>query len=193
MRRIALVILVVGAIWMLVSPLSAQQLDVDHIQVGITKYKAADLNGAIAEFKTALTAKPDDPDVLNWIGFVYMKQGHAADAIPVLEKAVAVQPSAASLNNLGNAYMAIGQTQKAVKALEKACSLDPKSASAAYNLGNADMRCGRLDEAGRAFTAASTANPSDTNRLEQPGPRLLSSVGLGRLDHRILQGIQSVP
>ena len=70
--------------------------------------------GAIALFKQAAEAKPDDAILWNNLGAQYLAAKNYADATPVLEKAAQLQPGFAKAHlNLGDAYRGVKQYEKA--------------------------------------------------------------------------------
>jgi cytochrome c-type biogenesis protein CcmH/NrfG len=76
------------------------------------------------------------------------RTGRRAEAIRLLEQAVASEPSRAEHSmNLGAAYLATARINDALAALERAIALDETSADAHYNLGVALAVRGRADEA----------------------------------------------
>src|SRR5690242_10715520 len=66
-------------------------------------YKAGNVPGATAAFEQLSQKAPNNPDVLSWLGFLYLQQNRPADAVPVLEHAATVRPKDLEiLTNLGN-------------------------------------------------------------------------------------------
>jgi tetratricopeptide (TPR) repeat protein len=69
--------------------------------------------------------KPDDPRVLNWIGFSYRKMGKVDEAMPYYEKALAKAPEFTPAHEyMGEAYLQMKNVDKAKEQLaqiEKLC------------------------------------------------------------------------
>ena len=81
-------------------------------------------------------------------GFDLVTAGRYAEAIPVLEKALALEPGFSRAHvSLGFARLQLGDMQGAMHDLERALELDPFSPTGHNNLGLAYLRQGRLDEA----------------------------------------------
>lgn|GEM_PF-1453988 len=79
-------------------------------------------------------------------------QGRPADAVPLLEAAVAEAPASARLHFLlGVAYHRSGRPEQAIPHFEEAVALDPADGRARYNLGAAYFAVERWQEAARAF------------------------------------------
>ena len=92
--------------------------------------------GAIALFKQAAEAKPDDASLWNNLGAEYLAAKNYADALPVLEKSVHLQPGFAKAHlNLGDAYRGQKQYDKAEAEYKQALQLFPNYADAVFNLG----------------------------------------------------------
>lgn len=92
--------------------------------------------GAIALFKQAAEAKPDNAIIWNNLGAQYLAAKNYEAALPVLEKAVQLQPGFAKAHlNLGNAYRGEKQYEKAQASYQRALQLFPNYADAVFNLG----------------------------------------------------------
>ena len=97
---------------------------------------AKNVPGAIALFKQAAEAKPDDASLWNNLGAEYLAAKNYADALPVLEKSVHLQPGFAKAHlNLGDAYRGQKQYDKAEAEYKQALQLFPNYADAVFNLG----------------------------------------------------------
>ncbi len=83
--------------------------------------KGINLDKAEAMIKKALTIQPDDPYIIDSLGWVYYKQGKIDKAISCLEKAhsSAIKDSIIA-EHLGDAYMAKGDFHRALKAYQEA-------------------------------------------------------------------------
>ncbi|MGA8033262.1 MAG: tetratricopeptide repeat protein, partial [Casimicrobiaceae bacterium] len=98
------------------------------IQAGIEHHVAGRLPLAEAVYRELLASAPDDFDVLQRLGAVCYEQGKAAEALPFMQRAVALRPDAhAAHANLGAAYLALGQLDAAHEALTRALALAPDS------------------------------------------------------------------
>jgi tetratricopeptide (TPR) repeat protein len=104
---------------------------------------------AEADLQTALNFQPDQPYVLNYLGYSWADQGINLDkAAAMIEKAVRLRPEdGAIVDSLGWVYYRMGQYDKAVKTLERAIELDPTEAEINDHLGDAYWKVGRKSEA----------------------------------------------
>ena len=121
---------------------------------------------AQGDLQHALSLKPDDPEVMNYLGFAWADRGeHLDQALPLLEKANALQPdSGAFVDSLGWAHYRLGQYSQAVLELEHAASLDPADPDINTHLGDAYWRIGRRLEAQYQWRRVLTLEPDATTR-----------------------------
>src|SRR4030095_486687 len=80
---------------------------------------------------------------------------HYAEAVPVYQKALTLEPNLASAqNNLGHAYTQLARFQEAVSCLERAVDLEPTNPVFRHNLGNTYLQFQSLDKAIEQLTKA---------------------------------------
>lgn len=95
-----------------------------------------------------LRSHPDSIDALELMGAVLFEQGHADDAIELLERAVSLAPkNVSSLANLGIALTRSGNPERGLATLSAAVEIEPSNAALHVALGNAFALLGRKDEA----------------------------------------------
>lgn len=97
----------------------------------------------------ALALNPDQPEVLNFLGYSWLTRGERiGDARMMLEKALRARPNDPQIiDSLGWALYLQGQYQDASKYLEKAVQLMPQNATINDHLGDVYWRLGRKIEA----------------------------------------------
>ena len=122
---------------------------------------------AQADLQHALVLKPDDPEVLNYLGFAWADRGERLDeALHLLERANALAPdSGAFIDSLGWAHYRLGRYQQAVNELEHAASLDPADPDINSHLGDAYWRSGRQLEAQYQWRRVLTLDPDASTRV----------------------------
>jgi Flp pilus assembly protein TadD len=118
---------------------------------------------AEADLQAALKLQPDDPELLNYLGYSWIDRGeHLKEALAMVEKAVASDPhSGAMIDSLGWAYYRLGDYKKAVELLEQAVELDAGDPEINNHLGDAYWRVGRRDEAQFQWKRVLTLQPDD--------------------------------
>lgn len=130
---------------------------------------------AEADFLQALEQEPDQPHVLNYLGYSWVEQGLNLDrARAMIEKAVAQRPRDGFItDSLGWAAYRLGDYDEAVRHLERAVSLEPGDPIINDHLGDAYWLVGRLDEAlkqwRRALDREPTAELADTLKAKLEG------------------------
>jgi tetratricopeptide (TPR) repeat protein len=104
---------------------------------------------AEADLKAALALRPDEPELLNYLGYSWIDRNvHLKEAMEMVEKAVAADPrSGAMVDSLGWAYYRLGDYKKAVAKLEEAVELEAGDPEINNHLGDAYWKVGRKDEA----------------------------------------------
>ena len=104
---------------------------------------------AEADLLKALQLAPDQPLVLNYLGYSWIDQNrNLKQGMAMIEKAVAAKPDDGYIvDSLGWAQFRMGRYKEAVKYLERAVELEPASATLNDHLGDAYWRMGRRIEA----------------------------------------------
>jgi tetratricopeptide (TPR) repeat protein len=104
---------------------------------------------AEADFKKALELNPDQPMVLNYLGYSWVDKGlNLEEAFKMLRRAVELQPNDGYIvDSLGWAHYKLGQYQEAAQTLEKAIDLKPADPVLNDHLGDAYWRTNRPIEA----------------------------------------------
>ena len=116
---------------------------------GISYERDKEWPKAVADFKKALTLYPDQPLVLNYLGYSWIDRGENLDeAFKMLHQAVEARPSDGYIvDSLGWAYYKLGKYDEAVQQLERAIDLKPGDPTINDHLGDAYWRIGRKLEA----------------------------------------------
>jgi tetratricopeptide (TPR) repeat protein len=104
---------------------------------------------AEADFRQALTLFPDQPDVLNYLGYTWVIRGeNLEEAFGMIERAVEQRPESGHIiDSLGWAFYTLGDFETAVPILERAVELVPYQPEILDHLGDAYWRVGRRLEA----------------------------------------------
>jgi Flp pilus assembly protein TadD len=110
----------------------------------------------------ALSLRPDQPDVLNYLGYSWVTRGEKLpQAMAMLQKAYLAQPDSGEIaDSVGWAYYNLGDFKSAVQRLERAVSLEPINAEINDHLGDAYWRAGRQTEARYQWNRVLTLSPS---------------------------------
>jgi Flp pilus assembly protein TadD len=126
---------------------------------------------AEADLKKALDLFPDQPHVLNYLGYSWIDQGtNLDDGMAMIKKAVQQRPDDGYIvDSLGWAYYRIGNYEEAVKQLERAIELKPEDPTINDHLGDAYWRVGRVLEARFQWAHARDLkpDPEELPKIEQ--------------------------
>jgi tetratricopeptide (TPR) repeat protein len=101
------------------------------------------------DFEKALELFPDQPQVLNYLGYSWVDQGlHLDKALGMIRRAVELRPNDGYIvDSLGWAYYRLGRFEDATKELERAIELRPEDPVINDHLGDAYWKVGRQLEA----------------------------------------------
>ena len=118
---------------------------------------------AEGDLEKALEIAPEEPTVLNYLGYSWAERGINLDeAFALIEKAVALAPhSGAIIDSLGWAHYQLGQYEEAVGHLENAASLEPADPTITDHLGDVYWKLGRKTEARFQWERVLELEPSD--------------------------------
>ncbi len=137
---------------------------------GIAYDRAHQWPKAEADFKFALKLSPDQPYVLNYLGYSWAEQGkHLDEARKLIEKAVALKPNdGAIIDSLGWVLLRQGDVKGAVHWLERAVELEPEDPTINGHYGDALWAAGRRLEATYQWRYALTLkpDPDEAARIE---------------------------
>jgi tetratricopeptide (TPR) repeat protein len=113
------------------------------------------------DLKKALQLYPDQPHVLNYLGYSWIDQGVNLDeGMRMIRRAVEQRPDDGYIvDSLGWAYYRLGDYEEAVKHLDRAVELKPDDPTINDHLGDAYWRTGRPLEAHFQWSHAKDLKP----------------------------------
>ena len=146
---------------------------------GICEERSKQWDKAEADMRKALELQPDQPHVLNYLGYSWIDRGMNLDeGMKMIKRAVDQRPDDGYIvDSLGWAYFRIGEYDPAVKNLERAIDLKPEDPTINDHLGDAYWRVGRTLEARFQWAHARDLNP-DPEDL----PKILQKIDNGLAD-----------
>ncbi len=148
--------------------------DMFFFQVGATYERKGDFATAEKYFLKSLQIAPDNEEVLNYLGYMWVEQGtNLEKARELIEKALKKEPeNEAFLDSMGWALFKLNRSAEAVKFLERAvkASAEP-DAVILDHLGDAYAALGRMDQARDAWTRSLAVEKSAAvqKKLETSG------------------------
>ena len=128
---------------------------------GIAYERSKQWPKAEADFKRALEIQPDQPLVLNYLGYSWIDQGiHLDEGFKMLRRAVSLRPEDGFIvDSLGWAHFRLGDYDEAVRELERAVNLKASDPTINDHLGDAYWRSDRKLEAQFQWNHARDLNP----------------------------------
>ena len=116
---------------------------------GICEERSKQWPKAEADMKKALELYPEQPHVLNYLGYSWIDQGiHLDDGMSMIKRSVDQRPDDGYIvDSLGWAYYRLGNYDEAVKNLERAVELRAEDPTINDHLGDAFWKVGRTLEA----------------------------------------------
>ncbi|UYN99575.1 MAG: tetratricopeptide repeat protein [Devosia sp.] len=144
---------------------------------GISYERAQEWPKAEADFLRALELNPNQPQVLNYLGYSWIDMDmHLERALGMIEKAVEAQPQDGYIiDSLGWAFYKLGRIDEAVATLERAVLLLPNDPEINDHLGDAYWVAGRRLEANFQWNVARSVDPVG-NVAERVAPKLIEGL-----------------
>ena len=144
---------------------------------GICNERAKKWSVAEADLKMALKLYPDQPHVLNYLGYSWVDQGANLDeGMRMIRRAVEQRPDDGYIvDSLGWAYYRLGNYEEAVKHLERAVELKPDDPTINDHLGDGYWKTGRYLEAQFQWSHAKDLKP-EPEELEKIEQKLKSGL-----------------
>lgn len=148
---------------------------------------------AEADLRKALELSPDQPQVLNYLGYSFLELNKNLDeALDLIKRAVAAQPDSGYItDSLAWAYFRLGRYDEAVEPMEAASLMEPVDPIVTDHLGDVYWAVGRKLEAQFQWRRALSFNPEEKEakrirrKLEIGLDRVLADEGaapLGKVD-----------
>jgi tetratricopeptide (TPR) repeat protein len=138
---------------------------------GICLERSKQWEKAEPDFKKALELYPEQPHVLNYLGYSWVDKGiNLEEGTAMIRRAVEQRPDDGYIvDSLGWAYFRVGNFDEAVKNLERAVELKPEDPTINDHLGDAYWRVGRTLEARFQWSHARDLKPEpeDLKKIEE--------------------------
>jgi len=128
---------------------------------GVANERSKNWTQAEKDLLEALTLNPDQPQVLNYLGYSWVDMGSRLDeGLDMIRKAVDARPNDGYIvDSLGWAYYRLGRFDEAVEQLERAAELRPEDPVINDHLGDAYWQVGRKLEATFQWNHARDLDP----------------------------------
>jgi protein O-GlcNAc transferase len=134
-------------------------------------------------YRQALQQNPRDPDVLHCLGLLCLQQGRNAEALKLLDEAVAVDGDFAPIHaNRARALGALNRADDAIMAWQRALALQPDDHAGQLALAALLWRAGKKEQAADAYRRAIAIRP---DIIEAYCDLTIVLAGLGRSDEAL--------
>jgi tetratricopeptide (TPR) repeat protein len=133
---------------------------------GIAHERTGEWTKAEADFRKALEMEPEQPLVLNYLGYSWIDRGeNLEEALDMVRRAVRARPDDGYIiDSLGWAYYRLGRYEDAVRELERAVTLRPLDPVINDHLGDAYWKVDRKLEAMFQWSHALENDPEEDLR-----------------------------
>ena len=160
---------------------TAEQSAEVRFERGRTLEQLGRIEEAEAELWAALQMAPDNPVLLNHLGYLWVDSGRRVEqGAEMIARAFAADPRNANIqDSLGWAQYRRGHYESAVETLEEAVAKQPANAEINDHLGDAYWQVGRHREAGWQWNRVLTLEPEPERRAE--------------VEQKLLRGLPSPP
>ncbi|HEY4473003.1 MAG TPA: tetratricopeptide repeat protein [Stellaceae bacterium] len=144
---------------------------------GVALERSGQWQRAEQDLKHALELKPEQPLVLNYLGYSWIDRGeNLEEGLKMIEKAVELRPDDGYIvDSLGWAHYRMGDYAGAVEQLEKAVEVVPQDPTINDHLGDAYWQSGRLSEARYQWQRALQFGPQE-NEIKPIEEKLQSGL-----------------
>ncbi len=152
---------------------------------------------AEADLQKALQLYPDQPLVLNYLGYSWIDQNrNLKQGMALIEKAVSLKPDDGYIvDSLGWAHYRLGNYKEAVRFLERAVELRPEDPVLNDHLGDALWRVGREREARYQWEQSLTLQPEpeDADKIKKKLAKGLTPKAQARVVKKTREASRTEP
>lgn len=148
---------------------------------GIAYERLGDLAAAEKDFRSALEINPEQPQVLNYLGYSLVEQQRNLDeALDMIERAVAASPDSGYIvDSLGWVLYRLGRYDEAVEQMERAVELVPIDPVVNDHLGDVYWAVGREREAQFQWRRALSFIDDEGSDTEADPERIRRKLDIG--------------
>ncbi len=148
---------------------------------GIAYERLKDWSSAETDFTNALKIRPEQPQVLNYMGYSFLERREKLDqAMRMITKADERSPNSYHIvDSLGWAFYRLGKFDEALFHLERAMDLEALDPIVNDHLGDTFWKLGRKREARFQWKKALSLNPE-----EQSEKKIKSKLRVGLIDNK---------
>ena len=129
---------------------------------GFINWKRGNVQESVKNMKQALIINPANPDVLNWLGYIYGFSGKSSAGIPLIKKAIEIDPLFSLLYALHAVCLVWdGKFELALQSAEIFIDMEPENPFFRFCAGLIFLNNRRIDDACEFFNRAAQDTPQD--------------------------------
>jgi predicted TPR repeat methyltransferase len=129
----------------------------------VARQQARDPQAAEQMLRSLMVEHPNETIILVRLARLLHQVGRAAEAVPLMKRAVEIAPRAPLFNDLGSLLLAAGDRAAAIDAYQSSLKLDANYALGCLNLANVLAESGRLPEAIEFYRRVISLDPSSVD------------------------------
>lgn len=149
----------------------------EKLAFGVRLLRSGETDIALSVFRDFLRTHPGHAEAMHLAGIAAQAKGAHAEAVSLIERAIAKKPGRASFHlNLALSLAELGRAADAVQQLSTATRLQPDLVEAWYNRGVLHARAGKLDRAAEDYRRVLSLVPNHLAALNNLG-ELLAKTG----------------
>ncbi len=147
-----------------IAEIKEQFLDAySFLRAGMANERTGDYPGAVRSYRRGLEVEPENPEILNALGFSLFQQGKSSEAVGALEKAIEADPKHwKAHNNLALASIELGELEVAEAHFRESLEIEPQPAIYS-DLGFVLERQGLADEAAEMYRKSLALDPGSAS------------------------------
>jgi tetratricopeptide (TPR) repeat protein len=147
-----------------IAKIKEQFLDAySFLRAGMANERTGDYPGAIRSYRRGLEAEPENPELLNALGFSFYQQGMSEEAVAAFEKALAADPKHwKAHNNMALASIDLGELELAEAHYRESLAIEPQP-PIYIDHGFVGERQGLTEEAGAMYRKSLELDPESAS------------------------------
>jgi tetratricopeptide (TPR) repeat protein len=129
------------------------------LRAGMANERTGNYPGAVRSYRRGLEVEPENPELLNSLGFALFQQGMSQQAVAAFEKALAADPKHwKAHNNMALASIDLGELEEAEAHYRESLAIEPQPAIYS-DLGFVLERQGMTEEANELYRKSLELDP----------------------------------
>lgn len=137
-----------------------------HFGLGYLLWTQTHFDKAASEFQAELENVPDHAQALAFLADCYIHLGKDAEALPLAEKAIQIDPNIDKAHaDLGILYASAGRREDAVREFKEAIRLKPNESDTHWRLARLYQSMGQKEEAKAEFAKTSALHKAETDSV----------------------------